>query len=156
MREQQEGLDDHRRSQPRPRGGPLPGLRALHQRDDDGCHAGHPWVDECLVLISRHRNVYLDMSFLNSTLDQRETYGFSAVLASWVARRAGSAGPRTIRDSNSRRRCCPSSRSSTADRKSTRLNSSHITISYAVFCLKKKNKIKQERTKQKIRQEVTL
>jgi len=28
-----------------------------------------------------------------------------------------------------------------ADRKSTRLNSSHITISYAVFCLKKKNKI---------------
>ena len=40
------------------------------------CHAGHPWIDECLVLISRHRNVYLDMSFLNSTLDQRETYGF--------------------------------------------------------------------------------
>src|SRR5437773_9755233 len=27
---------------------------------------------------------------------------------------------------------------SAADRKSTRLNSSHITISYAVFCLKKK------------------
>src|SRR5207245_3921845 len=29
------------------------------------------------------------------------------------------------------------------DRKSTRLNSSHGSISYAVFCLKKKNKIKQ-------------
>src|SRR5688572_31558612 len=28
-----------------------------------------------------------------------------------------------------------------ADRKSTRLNSSHSQISYAVFCLKKKNKI---------------
>src|SRR5205814_10502861 len=27
------------------------------------------------------------------------------------------------------------------DRKSTRLNSSHLGISYAVFCLKKKNKI---------------
>src|SRR5207248_8383661 len=27
------------------------------------------------------------------------------------------------------------------DRKSTRLNSSHRTISYAVFCLKKKNKL---------------
>src|SRR5256885_10312407 len=26
-----------------------------------------------------------------------------------------------------------------ADRKSTRLNSSHLVISYAVFCLKKKN-----------------
>src|SRR5436190_15671969 len=30
-----------------------------------------------------------------------------------------------------------------ADRKSTRLNSSHTVISYAVFCLKKKNKTKQ-------------
>src|SRR2546430_13081656 len=29
---------------------------------------------------------------------------------------------------------------SNADRKSTRLNSSHSQISYAVFCLKKKNK----------------
>src|SRR5690606_40313505 len=28
----------------------------------------------------------------------------------------------------------------TPDRKSTRLNSSHVKISYAVFCLKKKNK----------------
>src|SRR5690625_6924920 len=28
------------------------------------------------------------------------------------------------------------------DRKSTRLNSSHVAISYAVFCLKKKNNIK--------------
>src|SRR5437868_15345211 len=27
----------------------------------------------------------------------------------------------------------------TIDRKSTRLNSSHVSISYAVFCLKKKN-----------------
>src|SRR5688500_19935741 len=27
------------------------------------------------------------------------------------------------------------------DRKSTRLNSSHLVISYAVFCLKKKNQI---------------
>src|SRR3712207_7256030 len=30
------------------------------------------------------------------------------------------------------------------DRKSTRLNSSHANISYAVFCLKKKNKITQD------------
>src|SRR5437773_5972836 len=32
----------------------------------------------------------------------------------------------------------PPARGSAEDRKSTRLNSSHITISYAVFCLKKK------------------
>src|SRR4051794_41420321 len=31
------------------------------------------------------------------------------------------------------------------DRKSTRLNSSHPSISYAVFCLKKKNKIRSVR-----------
>src|SRR5256885_11508089 len=34
-------------------------------------------------------------------------------------------------------RCFPS-----RDRKSTRLNSSHLVISYAVFCLKKKNHLK--------------
>src|SRR2546426_2668787 len=36
----------------------------------------------------------------------------------------------------SKSRCC-------ADRKSTRLNSSHLVISYAVFCLKKKKKKKE-------------
>src|SRR5690625_6499390 len=33
----------------------------------------------------------------------------------------------------------------TGDRKSTRLNSSHVAISYAVFCLKKKKKKKMTR-----------
>src|SRR5690349_21923990 len=37
------------------------------------------------------------------------------------------------------RRGCP-----LPDRKSTRLNSSHVEISYAVFCLKKKKKEKKE------------
>src|SRR5688572_33472069 len=37
-----------------------------------------------------------------------------------------------------RRRCLPAGE----DRKSTRLNSSHSQISYAVFCLKKKKKKK--------------
>src|SRR5205807_7676537 len=39
-------------------------------------------------------------------------------------------------------------RSATADRKSTRLNSSHLVISYAVFCLKKKKKKKIHMTQQ--------
>src|SRR3989442_11086874 len=34
--------------------------------------------------------------------------------------------------------CTSSSATRTIDRKSTRLNSSHVRISYAVFCLKKK------------------
>src|SRR2546427_7089553 len=36
-------------------------------------------------------------------------------------------------------RASGSGRSADSDRKSTRLNSSHSQISYAVFCLKKKN-----------------
>src|SRR5690606_41040957 len=35
------------------------------------------------------------------------------------------------------------------DRKSTRLNSSHVKISYAVFCLKKKKKTKNKHTSRK-------
>src|SRR2546426_5712296 len=40
----------------------------------------------------------------------------------------------------SRRQCRLRAGASAADRKSTRLNSSHLVISYAVFCLKKKKK----------------
>src|SRR5690554_7062013 len=35
------------------------------------------------------------------------------------------------------------------DRKSTRLNSSHVRISYAVFCLKKKKKKKKKKNEKK-------
>src|SRR5207253_5481023 len=45
-------------------------------------------------------------------------------------RRPGGAAPR-----------CPQG-THRADRKSTRLNSSHVAISYAVFCLKKKNNLR--------------
>src|SRR5438874_9973285 len=50
--------------------------------------------------------------------------------------RGGCAGP------SGHRRRCPRCGSARRDRKSTRLNSSHVEISYAVFCLKKKKKIK--------------
>src|SRR5256885_8964779 len=36
--------------------------------------------------------------------------------------------------------CTPEPEARAADRKSTRLNSSHLVISYAVFCLKKKKR----------------
>src|SRR5438874_4530946 len=42
-------------------------------------------------------------------------------------------------------RCCPPTRPISRDRKSTRLNSSHVEISYAVFCLKKKKKTKKHK-----------
>src|SRR5205085_10876890 len=44
--------------------------------------------------------------------------------------------PHRARDGRGRARC--------GDRKSTRLNSSHSQISYAVFCLKKKKKTKKK------------
>src|SRR5947207_8335274 len=53
--------------------------------------------------------------------------------------RAAPAGRRSVSPLRARRR--PSRQ--TTDRKSTRLNSSHTVISYAVFCLKKKEKKKQ-------------
>src|SRR5690349_22624118 len=40
-------------------------------------------------------------------------------------------------------------RSARTDRKSTRLNSSHVEISYAVFCLKKKKKKKKKNNNKK-------
>src|SRR5437870_13379552 len=40
------------------------------------------------------------------------------------------------------------------DRKSTRLNSSHVAISYAVFCLKKKKKKKKKRIPTKINKQI--
>src|SRR5690554_7524137 len=47
------------------------------------------------------------------------------------------------------RRCAPRNdvEVEPRDRKSTRLNSSHVRISYAVFCLKKKKKKKVSNTK---------
>src|SRR5690349_24056909 len=49
------------------------------------------------------------------------------------------------------RRCeaCPVRTVCDTDRKSTRLNSSHVEISYAVFCLKKKKKKHKKITKSK-------
>src|SRR5258708_14235946 len=44
-----------------------------------------------------------------------------------------------------RQRCARRGTIQWTDRKSTRLNSSHQIISYAVFCLKKKNKAKTHR-----------
>src|SRR5437870_8818923 len=42
------------------------------------------------------------------------------------------------------------------DRKSTRLNSSHVAISYAVFCLKKKKKTIKNTNHQRTHVQITL
>src|SRR5437868_7263929 len=73
-------------------------------------------------------------------------------LHSFPTRRSSDLSSRSPRErlcscSNSRRlprTSSTTSSSSMRDRKSTRLNSSHVSISYAVFCLKKKKKKKRE------------
>src|SRR3712207_7769539 len=60
--------------------------------------------------------------------------------AARAPRRAGGA-VRPGGRRRSTRRVLPTRGRSRSDRKSTRLNSSHANISYAVFCLKKKKKV---------------
>src|SRR2546426_6846856 len=52
-----------------------------------------------------------------------------------------STSPRSWRSSS---RKCRSGWATRRDRKSTRLNSSHLVISYAVFCLKKKKRRRED------------
>src|SRR5207244_13483359 len=68
----------------------------------------------------------------------------------WAARAGGCTDRSSSCRSPTRRRARASRRGgsgcgkTTTDRKSTRLNSSHQIISYAVFCLKKKKKTKKQ------------
>src|SRR5690625_6295717 len=62
-----------------------------------------------------------------------------------VAALIESEGGRVVKTSSTHRSGTDRLAEAAEDRKSTRLNSSHVAISYAVFCLKKKkNNIKQE------------
>src|SRR5690606_14323537 len=68
--------------------------------------------------------------FMRHALDMLEAWGFEEkAILTWVKDRMGIG--RWLR---SKSEFC------VIDRKSTRLNSSHVKISYAVFCLKKKKK----------------
>src|SRR5437660_12037314 len=57
---------------------------------------------------------------------------------------AGGGVPAATTKSTGTRAGLPTACAADTDRKSTRLNSSHVAISYAVFCLKKKKKIKRK------------
>src|SRR5690348_18203273 len=60
--------------------------------------------------------------------------------------RATRPGPARLTAGRCRGPGSPALNKGTRDRKSTRLNSSHPSISYAVFCLKKKKKKKKLQT----------
>src|SRR5205807_9570061 len=67
--------------------------------------------------------------------------GDALLFAVPVARQPTDAGAARARACARLVPVAPVPRGSRADRKSTRLNSSHLVISYAVFCLKKKKNI---------------
>src|SRR5690606_41376180 len=67
------------------------------------------------------------------------TDGFPAVLRLWPCV-GWFRTPSVTINKPKKVRACAGGLYSSEDRKSTRLNSSHVKISYAVFCLKKKNK----------------
>src|SRR5215467_10120609 len=71
-------------------------------------------------------------STANAPATQNDAAGGSSVTASGMPARNRTSAPRQLFQRSS---------SARGDRKSTRLNSSHLVISYAVFCLKKKNKV---------------
>src|SRR5256885_3077849 len=83
------------------------------------------------------------------TLSLHDALPIFITITSLAARRSRTRARRSSRTRTSRRilrrsairtPCCRTrALTATRDRKSTRLNSSHLVISYAVFCLKKKN-----------------
>src|SRR5256885_12031379 len=70
--------------------------------------------------------------------DERHRKGQLAQAQPFGARQRGNAGVGEIQPYRPHGRNAPARAPAARDRKSTRLNSSHLVISYAVFCLKKK------------------
>src|SRR5439155_25499817 len=90
----------------------------------------HHYLRFFLTLLSRP---LLSTLFPYTTLFRSVTCATSKCNGATVAPRLTSLGRTAFAQTKSSREC-------SADRKSTRLNSSHVAISYAVFCLKKKKK----------------
>src|SRR5688500_20334723 len=91
------------------------------------------------VLPSISFTTRLDHPDLHSFPTRRSSDLSVFVMAHLEATESETKEPQLTRIENRRRVTVPNR----TDRKSTRLNSSHLVISYAVFCLKKKMKIQQ-------------
>src|SRR5207253_10492954 len=103
-----------------------------------------------LLTISLSYPLFFYLLFFQCSADPRDLHSFPTRRSSDLcARRTRSSrcslspasAPATSSAGVAARWCCagrPPASSTPRDRKSTRLNSSHVAISYAVFCLKKK------------------
>src|SRR5690349_24265470 len=95
------------------------------------------------VLSSYYRVCFLDFFFLIIRRPPRSTlFPYTTLFRSLLAGRGGQDrqlhDPRRHAGRRRRRGLRQDRQADGLDRKSTRLNSSHVEISYAVFCLKKK------------------
>src|SRR5262245_65814305 len=101
---------------------------------------------------------FLVCSFFNDSATT-EIYTLSLHDALPICRTAGPTGPPgdDVEGGGDRTRLRPGPGGACGeDRKSTRLNSSHLGISYAVFCLKKKKKKKKKQKKQQRQKTIRL
>src|SRR5688572_31767294 len=99
----------------------------------------HCYVSDALRTVVECREILLLFFFLMLRRPPRSTlFPYTTLFRSMLREQV--AGARAVRTKSRRGDIAP--RIAGADRKSTRLNSSHSQISYAVFCLKKKKKEK--------------
>src|SRR5690606_41426620 len=82
------------------------------------------------IQLSTNENITVPLTFRANIFGAAKEKGFDKLLSDILTRKSDAFLALKIK---------PSVR--IGDRKSTRLNSSHVKISYAVFCLKKKNKV---------------
>src|SRR5690606_39988922 len=91
------------------------------------------------LLSSRYRSGAAVLFFVASSIHEvRWVVYAGAENFRWDVESGDSLGAVACRVATEARRVAPVGHRRKIDRKSTRLNSSHVKISYAVFCLKKK------------------
>src|SRR5205814_10108011 len=90
----------------------------------------------CLVSLICHSPLYFYLFFFHCYDDHRDLHSFPTRRSSDLYH----GQPLGCRGGRPGRLLDRGPKASWTDRKSTRLNSSHLGISYAVFCLKKKKK----------------
>src|SRR5437762_14062394 len=106
-----------------------------------------PRLSDTVVGLGALRHSLLSVFFFHGSGPHRHLHSFPTRRSSDLAEAGVGAGDRVWAALGfvalEQRRAGPTIEE---DRKSTRLNSSHRCISYAVFCLKKKKKKRQENT----------
>src|SRR5690625_5593318 len=115
-------------------------MRVLDGGDSVYLAGGSKWEDALLSYLGRVNYAYADKYLLTASLRYDGSSRFSPDNR-WGVFPAASVGWRISEEEFFRG---VMEGTGIKDRKSTRLNSSHVAISYAVFCLKKKKTFQKE------------